>query len=179
MAGRIQEIAGDHPGLRADRGTEVGQTLLHARGQQHRLNPRIQEILRAAVYERCPVKGPQGNSHPTNGERAGGAPDPVTHVREIEKLAPVLEAYIKEAIAVEKAGLEVTFKKTSEFKMPEEFQKKLNEMPVLKAAFEALTPGRQLGYLLYFSAAKQSKTRESRIEKCMDLIFDGKGLSDQ
>jgi uncharacterized protein YdeI (YjbR/CyaY-like superfamily) len=80
---------------------------------------------------------------------------------------------------VEKAGLEVAYKKTSEFKMPEEFQKKLNEMPALKTAFAALTPGRQRGYLLYFSAAKQAKTRESRIEKCMDLIFDGVGLNDQ
>jgi uncharacterized protein YdeI (YjbR/CyaY-like superfamily) len=101
-----------------------------------------------------------------------------TSVREIVKLSPVLKAYIKEAIAVEMAGLEVTYKKTSEFNMPEEFQRKLNEMPALKTAFEALTPGRQRGYLLYFSAAKQSKTREARVEKCMDLIFDGVGLND-
>jgi uncharacterized protein YdeI (YjbR/CyaY-like superfamily) len=102
-----------------------------------------------------------------------------THVREIVKLEPILKAYLKEAIAVEKAGLEVTYKKTSEFKIPEEFQKKLNEIPALKTAFEALTPGRQRGYLLYFSAPKQSKTRETRVEKCMDLIFDGMGLNDQ
>ena len=102
-----------------------------------------------------------------------------TNAREIAKLAPVLKAYIKEAIAVEKAGLEVVYKKTSEFSMPEEFQKKLNEMPALKTAFEALTPGRQRGYLLYFSAAKQSKTREARVEKCMDLILDGVGLNEQ
>ncbi len=102
-----------------------------------------------------------------------------TQVREIVKLTTVLKDYIQEAIEVEKAGLEVTYKKTSEFKMPEEFQKKLNEMPALKTAFAALTPGRQRGYLLYFSAAKQAKTRESRIEKCMDLIFDGVGLNDQ
>jgi uncharacterized protein YdeI (YjbR/CyaY-like superfamily) len=102
-----------------------------------------------------------------------------TNVREIVKLKTVLKAYIQEAIGVENAGLEVTYKKTSEFKMSEEFQKKLSEMPALKTAFEALTPGRQRGYLLYFSAAKQAKTRESRIEKCMDLIFDGVGLNDQ
>jgi len=102
-----------------------------------------------------------------------------THVREISRLEPVLKAYIKEAIAVEKAGMEVTYKKTSEFKMPDEFRKRLNEMPALKTAFEALTPGRQRGYLLYFSAAKQAKTREARVEKCMDLIFDGIGLNDQ
>jgi uncharacterized protein YdeI (YjbR/CyaY-like superfamily) len=102
-----------------------------------------------------------------------------TQVREIVKLASVLKAYIKEAIEVEKAGLEVTYKKTSEFKMPEEFQKKLNENSALRTAFEALTPGRQRGYLLYFSAARQSKTREARVEKCMDLIFDGVGLNDR
>jgi len=102
-----------------------------------------------------------------------------THVREISRLEPVLKAYIKEAIAVEKAGMEVTYKKTSEFKMPDEFRKRLNEMPALKTAFAALTPGRQRGYILYFSAAKQSRTREARIEKCMDQILDGKGLNDE
>jgi len=102
-----------------------------------------------------------------------------THVREIVKLKPILKAYVKEAIEVEKAGLEVTYKKTSEFKKPEEFQKKLDEIPALETAFKALTPGRQRGYLLYFSAAKQSKTREARIEKCMDRMFDGKGLNDE
>jgi uncharacterized protein YdeI (YjbR/CyaY-like superfamily) len=102
-----------------------------------------------------------------------------TSVVEIVKLTPILKAYIREAIAVEKAGLTVKYKRTSEFKMPEEFQNKLNKMPALKTAFEALTPGRQRGYLLYFSAAKQSQTREARIEKCMDQIFDGKGLNDE
>jgi uncharacterized protein YdeI (YjbR/CyaY-like superfamily) len=102
-----------------------------------------------------------------------------TNVREIVKLKLILKAYIKEAIQVEKAGLEVTYKKTSEFKMPEEFKKKLDEIPALETAFKALTPGRQRGYLLYFSAAKQSRTREARIEKCMDQIFDGKGLNDE
>ena len=100
------------------------------------------------------------------------------NVREIVKLAPTLKAYIEEAIAVEKAGLEVTYKKTSEFKMPEEFQNRLNKDAALKRAFEALTPGRQRGYLLYFSAPKQSQTREARIEKCVPLIFDGVGLDD-
>lgn len=102
-----------------------------------------------------------------------------TNVREIVKLKAILKAYVHEAIEVEKGGLEVNYKKTSEFKTPEEFQKKLDQVPALKTAFEALTPGRQRGYLLYFSAAKQSQTRESRIEKCMDQIFDGKGLNDQ
>ena len=102
-----------------------------------------------------------------------------THLREIIRMAPVLKAYIREAIGVEQAGLMVTYKKTSEFKMPEEFENKLNKMPALKTAFEALTPGRQRGYILYFAAAKQSQTREARIEKCMDQIFDGKGLNDE
>ncbi|MGC9943287.1 MAG: YdeI family protein [Verrucomicrobiota bacterium] len=101
------------------------------------------------------------------------------NVREIAKLASILKAYISEAIEVEKAGLKVIYKKTSEFKTPEEFTYKLNKMPALKTAFEALTPGRQRGYLLYFSGPKQSKTRESRIEKCIPLIFDGLGLNDQ
>jgi uncharacterized protein YdeI (YjbR/CyaY-like superfamily) len=101
-----------------------------------------------------------------------------TGVQEINKLEPRLKAYIREAIEVEKSGLTVTYKKTTEFNVPEEFQNKLNENSALKTAFEALTPGRQRGYLLYFSAAKQSKTRESRIEKCMDLIFEGEGLND-
>jgi uncharacterized protein YdeI (YjbR/CyaY-like superfamily) len=101
-----------------------------------------------------------------------------TNVREVIQMEPILKAYIHEAIEVEKSGLKVKLKKTSEFKVPEEFQKKLDAIPALKTAFAALTPGRQRGYILYFSAAKQSKTRESRIEKCMPQIFDGKGLND-
>jgi uncharacterized protein YdeI (YjbR/CyaY-like superfamily) len=101
-----------------------------------------------------------------------------TNVREIVEMEPILKAYIQEAIEVEKAGLKVTFKKTSEFAVPEEFQKKLDEIPALKAAFDSLTPGRQRGYVLYFSAPKQSKTRESRVEKCMQQILRGKGLDD-
>lgn len=101
-----------------------------------------------------------------------------TNVGEIVEMESILKAYIKEAVKVEKAGLEVTYKKTSEFDMPEEFQKKLRDMPALKTAFEALTPGRQRGYILYFSGAKQSHTRELRIEKCVDQILDGKGLND-
>jgi uncharacterized protein YdeI (YjbR/CyaY-like superfamily) len=101
-----------------------------------------------------------------------------TDIREIVKLKPVLKAYIAEAIAVEKSGLKVNFKKTAEFAIPEEFQNKLNKIPALKTAFAALTPGRQRGYILYFSAAKQAKTRESRIEKSLDRILDGMGLDD-
>jgi uncharacterized protein YdeI (YjbR/CyaY-like superfamily) len=101
-----------------------------------------------------------------------------TNVQEIVKKKRVLKAYIKEAIEVEKAGLKVELKKTKEFSIPEEFQNKLDELPALKTAFKALTPGRQRGYLLYFSQAKQSKTRESRIEKYIPQILSGKGLED-
>ena len=90
-----------------------------------------------------------------------------------------LQDYINEAIEVEKSGLKLEFKKTSEFAMPEEFQKALEEDHALRNAFESLTPGRQRGYLLYFSQPKQSKTRVSRIEKCMPRIFDGMGLNDR
>ena len=101
-----------------------------------------------------------------------------TNVQEIVKMKSVLKAYIEEAINVEKAGLKVIHKKTSEFKMAEEFKKKLDGTPALKTAFQALTPGRQRAYLLYFSAPKQSKTREARIEKCVKPILKGKGLND-
>ncbi len=101
-----------------------------------------------------------------------------TNVQEILKMQPVLKAYIKEAIEVEKAGLKVVLKKTAEFVIPEEFQNRLKKTPALKTAFEALTPGRQRGYILYFSAPKQSKTREARIKKCMKQILKGKGLDD-
>jgi uncharacterized protein YdeI (YjbR/CyaY-like superfamily) len=102
-----------------------------------------------------------------------------TNIREIVKMEPILKAYIHEAIEVEKAGLKANYKKTSEFKIPEEFQNKLDESPALKTAFAALTPGRQRGYLFYFSQPKQSKTRESRVEKCKQQILNGKGLNDQ
>ncbi|KQL45067.1 hypothetical protein AN963_27545 [Brevibacillus choshinensis] len=101
-----------------------------------------------------------------------------TNVQEIVEMETILKAYIYEAIEVEKAGLEVNFKKTTEFIIPEEFQNKFDEIPALKTAFEALTPGRQRAYIHYFSEPKQSKTRESRVEKCMQQILNGKGLND-
>ncbi|HSD37693.1 MAG TPA: DUF1801 domain-containing protein [Rhodocyclaceae bacterium] len=101
-----------------------------------------------------------------------------TSAQEIAGMKAVVKAYIKEAIEVEKAGLKVDFKETAEFEMPEEFRATLDEMPALKTAFEALTPGRQRAYLLHFAAAKQAKTRISRIEKCTPQILDGKGLND-
>ena len=101
-----------------------------------------------------------------------------TDVREIVQMEPILKAYIHEAIAAEKAGLEVTYKKTADFPVPEELKNKLAGNPAFKTAFDALTPGRQRGYLLYFSAAKQSKTRTARVEKCLPQILKGKGLND-
>jgi uncharacterized protein YdeI (YjbR/CyaY-like superfamily) len=102
---------------------------------------------------------------------------PFTNVREIVEMEPILKAYICEAIEAEKAGLKINYKKNPE-PIPEELQNKLDEIPALKTAFDGLTPGRQRGYILYFSAAKQSKTRESRVEKCMPQILKGKGLDD-
>jgi len=101
-----------------------------------------------------------------------------TSAAAIRKMQSVLKAYIREAVAVEKAGIKLPKKDTSDFAIPEEFQIQLDEMPELKTAFHALTPGRQRGYLLYFSSAKQSKTREGRVEKCMQRIFEGRGLDD-
>jgi len=101
-----------------------------------------------------------------------------TNLREIIDLEPVLKAYIHNAIEVEKAGLKVTLKETKDFAVPQEFQDKLDHIPALKKAFEALTPGRQRGYLFHFSQPKQSKTREARVEKYMPKIMDGKGLDD-
>jgi len=101
-----------------------------------------------------------------------------TDVREIVEMETILKAYIFEAIEVEKAGLKVNFKKSTEFTIPEEFINKLEEVPGLQDAFDGLTPGRQRAYILYFSAPKQSKTRESRIEKWLQQILNGKGLND-
>jgi uncharacterized protein YdeI (YjbR/CyaY-like superfamily) len=101
-----------------------------------------------------------------------------TDVKEIAKMKSTIKAYVYEAVEVEEAGLKVPLKKATEFAVPDEFQKKLNKSAALKKAFYALTPGRQRGYLLYFSQAKQAKTRESRIEKYMSQILEGKGLED-
>lgn len=101
-----------------------------------------------------------------------------TNANEIMKLKNTLKSYVYDAIKVEEAGLKFEFKKTSDFKIPEEFQNKLNKKPALKKAFNALTPGRQRAYLFYFSSAKQSKTREDRIKKYEQKILDGKGMDD-
>ncbi|PYI56484.1 YdeI/OmpD-associated family protein [Paenibacillus flagellatus] len=101
-----------------------------------------------------------------------------TDVQEIEEKQLILKAYLVEAVEVEKAGLQVNYKKTAEYAVPEELQNKFVEIPDLKTAFEALTPGRQRAYMLYFSSPKQSKTRESRVEKYIPHILNGKGMDD-
>ncbi len=101
-----------------------------------------------------------------------------TGLKDVTRLTPVLRAYIQQAIAVEQAGKQVVLKKTTEFEMPAEFAKALKRMPALKKAFNALSPGRQRGYLLFFGSAKQAATREARIEKHVDRILAGKGLDD-
>ena len=101
-----------------------------------------------------------------------------TNVREIVEMEPIVKAYIQEAMEVESAGLKVKFKTTADLRIPGEFQNKLDEIPALKTAFNALTPGRQRAYIFHFSAPKQSKTRESRVEKRTQQILKGKGLSD-
>ena len=102
-----------------------------------------------------------------------------TNVQEILEMRPIIKAYIAQAIEVEKSGLEVEFKKTTEFGVPEELQHQFDEIPELKTSFDALTPGRQRGYILHFSEPKQSKTRASRVEKYMPHILNGRGLNDQ
>jgi uncharacterized protein YdeI (YjbR/CyaY-like superfamily) len=101
-----------------------------------------------------------------------------TDEREVAKRERVVKAYILEAIALDKSGRQVDMKKTADFAISDEFQKRLEELPALQKAFHALTPGRQRGYLLHFSSAKQSKTRAARVEKCVQRILEGKGLDD-
>lgn len=101
-----------------------------------------------------------------------------TGLKEIKELEKALKAYIYQAVEVTESGEKVAFKKTTEFPVPDELKARFKELPALKTAFEALTPGRQRAYLLHFSQPKQAKTRESRIEKCVDQILDGKGLND-
>jgi len=102
-----------------------------------------------------------------------------TNVRDIVKMQAILKGFIQEAIKAEKAGLKVTYKKITEYKIPEELQNKFDGIPALKTAFDALTPGRRRVYIMHFSAPKQSKTRESRIEKCAKQILNGKGLNER
>ncbi|MDB5226754.1 MAG: hypothetical protein JWN78_947 [Bacteroidota bacterium] len=125
------------------------------------------------------LKDPNGILIKTGENTRVGRQIRFNNVREIIELKSILKIYINKAIEVEKSGLKMTSKEKTKLIFPEEFQKKLNKMPALKAAFDVLTPGRQRGYHLYFSAPKQSKTRESRIEKCIPQILNGKGINDR
>ena len=102
-----------------------------------------------------------------------------TNVSEVEAQAANIKAYVLEAIEIEQAGLKVELKSADEFEVPEEFERQLNDMPALRTAFEALTPGRRRAYLMHFAGAKQSTTREARIAKCLPMIMEGKGLNDR
>jgi uncharacterized protein YdeI (YjbR/CyaY-like superfamily) len=124
------------------------------------------------------LKDPKGILVKTGENTRVGRQIRFTDAREITRMESILKAYINHAIEVEKTGVKADPNKGTKLVIPEEFQKKLREIPALKTAFEALTPGRQRGYIFYFSQPKQSKTRESRIEKSMDQILDGKGLHD-
>lgn len=123
------------------------------------------------------LKDPNGILEKPGQSTQGARRIPFTSVQEIVEIETTLKAYIREAIEAERAGLKVAFKKNPE-PVPEEFQNRLDADAALKSAFEALTPGRQRAYILYISGAKQSKTRESRVEKCMPRILDGMGLND-
>lgn len=124
------------------------------------------------------LKDPRGILQKPGENTRAGRVIRFTGVEEIEALAPVLKEYLKEAVELEKAGRKVDFDQDRDIEIPEEFQSKLDEEPGLKTAFEALTPGRQRAYLLFFSGAKQSKTRTSRVEKYIPRILDGKGIND-
>ena len=125
------------------------------------------------------LKDPNGILVKTGPNTRVGRQIRFTDAREIVKMKPILKTYIYQAIEVEKAGLKVALEKNTEPAIPEELQNKLDEIPALKAAFNALTPGRQRAYIFHFSAPKQSKTRASRVEKCVQRILNGKGLDDE
>ena len=125
------------------------------------------------------LKDPKGILKKTGENTRVGRQIRFTNVREILEKETILKTYIDDAIEVEKAGLKVILRDTSAILFCDEFQKKLDEIPALKAAFDDLTPGRQRGYNFYFSAPKQAKTRESRVEKCMRQILNGKGINDR
>ena len=138
----------------------------------------FKEFCALMFFKGALLKDPHHNILATPGQHQSTRQIRFTDIHEITNQKTIVKAYIREAIEVEKAGLKVTLKKTSDFKIPAEFQQKLNELPALKTAFGALTPGRQRAYLFYFSQPKQAKTRESRVEKCLQQILNGKGLND-
>ena len=164
--------------MRAYRSIEVGLPVLCIREKEHSFDTGFKEYC-ALLFMKGALLNDEAGILIQQTENVQSARQiRFSDIREIYDLEPVLKAYIHQAIEVEKAGLNVDYKKTTEFNMPEEFQRKLDHNAALNAAFQALTPGRQRGYLLYFSSAKQAKTREARIEKYMPHILEGKGLDD-
>jgi uncharacterized protein YdeI (YjbR/CyaY-like superfamily) len=138
------------------------------------MNPKVDEFLDKGAL----MKDPGNLLIQQTGNVQAGRQIRFSSIKEINGLEDTLKAYVQEAIRIEKAGLQVEKKKTSDFPVPEEFQVRLDGDPALKSAFDALTPGRQRRYLFYFSQPKQSKTREARVVKCIPRIFDGLGLDD-
>ena len=155
-----------------------GQPCYTSQGKNIVLMHGFKEYCALLFFKGSLLKDPEGILIQQTENVQAGRQIRFTSVREIAAMEPVLKTYIRKAIEVEKAGLKVKHKTTADFKVPEEFQSKLDEMPALKTAFNALTPGRQRGYLFYFSAAKQSRTRAERVEKYIPQILKGKGLDD-
>ena len=179
MAGRIGEIKNHPSRLSADRRIEVGQALLHLSKGNVIIILALKESCTLLFCKGALLKDAKGILIKPGENTQAARQMRFTSLREIVQMETTLKGYIDEAIEVEKAGLEVTYKKITELKVPEELQNKLAANPALKAAFAALTPGRQRAYFIYFSPPKQSKTRQSRVEKCMPQILQGKGLNDR
>jgi len=156
----------------------VGLSLLHVSEKQYRLIHGFKEYCALLFFKGALLQDPNGILIQQTENVQAGRQIRFTALQKIVEMEVILKSYIYEAIEVEKAGLEIEFKKPAEFKMAAEFQNTLDEMPELKTAFYALTPGRQRAYFLHFSDPKQSKTRESRVKKYVQQILNGKGLND-
>jgi len=152
----------------------VGKALLHDGWKKRRHHSGLQRILRVGLLSGCAADGPE-EAAGAAWAGSGGAGDKFTSAKEIATKAATIKAYVREAVAAEKAGMKVETKPT-EFPVPEELKEKFRNDPRFKRAFEALTPGRQRGYLFHFAGAKQSGTRTARIEKAMPAIFEGRGF---
>ncbi len=178
MAGRNREIKNDHSCLWTDGGIKWGVPCYAFQKSNIVLIHVFKEYCAILFFKGALLKDTHNILIQQTENVQAARQIRFTTIGEIIKMQRILKAYIHEAIEVDKAGLKVDLKKTAEFPIPEELQTKLDENPAFKTAFKALTPGRQRAYLLYFSQAKQSKTREARVEKYMKQILNGKGLDD-
>ena len=179
MAEGTGPSAGHCAGVSPAGRTEMGKALLHLEGSNVILLQGFKDTCAILFTKGALLKDPEGVLEKPGENTQSARRIQFTDVRQIDALAATIRAYILEAVEAEKAGLEVTFKKTEDFAVPEEFQRRLDSDPALKTAFEALTPGRQRGYLLHFASAKQSSTRASRVEKCIPRIMEGLGMHDR